>query len=138
MRSQRNGTSTMTLRILLILHAIIAFAAGVVLVVAPEAIPRVIGIHLAPGTFLICYLLAGAEFSIAFLSFYGVRSRDAECLRLVVGTIIVFHASTAVLEIYALTQGIDVTLWGNVALRVIVIALFSYYGGVLKRRDSSA
>ena len=128
----------MTLRILLVIHAFITFAAGIVLVVAPEAIPRVIGIHLAPGTFLICYLLAGAEFSIAFLSFYGVWCRDAECTRLVVRTIIVFHASTAALEIYALTQGIDITLWGNVALRVIVIALFFYCGGVLKRRDSSA
>jgi hypothetical protein len=128
----------MTLRILLVIHAIITFAAGVVLVVAPEAIPSVIGIHLAPGTFVICYFLAGAEFSIAFLSFYGARCRDAECIRLVVRTIIVFHASTAVLEIYALTQGIDITLRGNVALRVIVIAIFFYYGGVLKRRDSGA
>ena len=128
----------MTLRILLVIHAIITLAAGVVLVVAPEAIPSVIGIHLAPGSFLICYLLAGAEFSISFLSFYGVRCRDAECIRLVVRTIIVFHAATAVLEIYALTQGIDLKFWGNVALRVIVIAIFFYYGGVLKRRDSSA
>jgi hypothetical protein len=127
----------MTLRILLVIHAIIAFAAGVVLVVAPEAIPSVIGVHLAPGTFVICYLLAGAQVSIAFLSFYGVRCRDAESIHLVVRTIIVFHASTAVLEIYALTQGIDVTLWGNVALRVIVIALFFYFGGPFKQRDRS-
>lgn len=122
----------MALRILLIIHAVIAFAASVVLVIAPEAIPSVIGIHLAPGTFVICYLLAAAEFSIAFLSFYAARSDDAGSVRLAVRTIIVFHVATAVLEIYALTQGVDVTLWGNVALRVIVIALFVYYGGVLK------
>lgn len=122
----------MNLRILLIIHAIITFAAGVVLVVAPGAIPSVIGIHLAPESFVICYFLAAAEFSVGFLSIYGTRCRETESIRLLVYTIIVFHASTGVLEIYALTQGIDVRLWGNVALRVIVIALFFCYG-VLKQ-----
>jgi hypothetical protein len=120
----------MNVHALLVIHAIITFAAGVVLVVVPDAIPSVIGIHLAPGTFVICYFLAGAEFGVAFLSFYGARCREAESIRLVVHTIIVFHAATAVLEIYALTQGINATLWSNVALRVIVIALFIYYGAL--------
>jgi F0F1-type ATP synthase assembly protein I len=118
----------MNLRILLVVHAVITLAAGVVLVVAPGAIPSVIGVHLAPGSFVLCYFLAGAEFSIAFISFYGSRCRDAEAIRLVVQTIIVFHAATAVLEVCALAQGMDVRLWGNVVLRVIVIALFAHYG----------
>jgi hypothetical protein len=118
----------MSLRILLVIHAAITFAAGAVLVVAPGAIPGVIGVHLAPGSFVLCYFLAGAEFGIAFLSLYGAKCRSGEAIRLVVHTIIVFHGSTAALEIYALTQGIDVRLWGNVALRAIVIGLFVYYG----------
>jgi hypothetical protein len=126
----------MTLRILLVIHAIITFAAGAVLVVEPEAIPSAISIHLGPGAFLVCYLLAGAEFSFAFLSFHGSQCRDPQVIRLVVRAIIVLHASTAVLEIYALTQGIDVRLWSNVALRVIVIALFVYFG-VLKPRTAA-
>ena len=119
------------LRLLLVIHGFITLAAGVVLVAAPRAIPSFVDVDLAPGGFVVCYFLAGAEFSIAFLSFYGARCRETESIRLTVLTIIVFHASTAVLEVYALKQGIDVRLWSNVALRVIVIALFSYYG-VLK------
>jgi hypothetical protein len=44
----------MTLRILLIIHAVAMFAAGVVLVVAPAAIPRVVGIHVGTDAYLIC------------------------------------------------------------------------------------
>jgi hypothetical protein len=118
----------MSLRILLVLHGVVTLAAGIVLVVAPEAIPSVIGINIASGSFVVCYLLAGAEFSIAFLSFNGARCREVESIRLVVYTIIVFHAATAALEMYAVAQGTDIKLWSNVALRAIVIALFYYYG----------
>lgn len=126
----------MILRALLFIHAVVTFAAGVVLIVAPDLIPSVIGIHLAPTAFVVCYFLAGAEFAIAFLSFEAARS--GEGLRLAVLTIIVFHAATAALEIYALAQGADVRLWSNVALRVIVIVLFVYFGGGIKRQNRSA
>jgi len=53
----------MTLRVLLIIHAVVTFAAGIVLIVAPGMIPRMVGITLSPEAFLICYLLAGAEFA---------------------------------------------------------------------------
>jgi multisubunit Na+/H+ antiporter MnhC subunit len=58
----------MILRVLLVVHAVITFAAGVVLVVVPAAIPNVIGIQLASDSFIICYLLAAAEVGIAYLS----------------------------------------------------------------------
>ena len=118
------------LYLLLVIHGCITLAAGAVLVAAPGAIPSFVDVELAPGGFVVCYFLAGAEFSIAFLSFYAARCREAESLRLAVLTIVVFHAATAMLELYALKQGIDVRLWSNVALRVIVIALFSYYGAL--------
>jgi hypothetical protein len=102
------------LRALLIVHSIITSAAGVSLVAAPGAIPSVIGIHLGPGTFLVCYLLAGAEFSVAFISFNGVRCREAESIRLIVLTILVSHASTAALDVFAIAQGIDSRPWSNV------------------------
>jgi hypothetical protein len=125
----------MILRVLLAAHALVTLAAAVLLVVAPEVIPSFIGVDLAPGTFVVCYLLAGAEFSIAFLSLYGVRCRAAESLRVVVLTILIFHVSTAALEILALMQGIDPRLWSNVGLRAVVIAVFFYYGVVRLSRD---
>jgi len=116
------------LRLLLVIHAVITLAAGVVLVLAPGAIPGTIGIELSPGSFLICYLLAGAEFAIAFLSAYGARCEGVGCRHAVIGTIIVFHGSTGILEVAALAQGLDARLWGNVALRLAVIAAFAYFG----------
>ncbi len=118
----------MTLRILLVIHAVITFAAGIVLVAAPGAIPGTLGIALSPGSFLICYLLAGAEFAIAFLSAFGVRCEGVGARHAVIGTLIVFHGSTAALELAALAQGLDARLWGNVALRLLVIALFAWFG----------
>src|SRR5262249_22051084 len=115
-----------TARVVLAIHGFITLAAGVVLVAAPKAIPSFVNVDLAPGGFVLCYFIAGAEFGIAFLSFYAAQCRSTESIRLAVLTVIVFHASTAVLEIYALIQGIDPRLWSNVALRLVVIAVFLY------------
>ena len=42
---------------------------------------------------------------------------------------IVLHAASAVLEIYAFaTSGLSGAIWANVAIRVLVIALFAKYG----------
>lgn len=122
------------LRTLLFAHAFVTLAAGVVLVVAPGAIPATIGVTVTSGAFVLCYFLAGAEFSIAFLSYLGARANSAETIRAIVQGIIVLHASTAALEIYAIARGISPALWANVVVRIIVIAIFSYYGFKEPRR----
>src|SRR5215217_4552308 len=118
----------MNLARLLIIHAIITFAAGVVLIVAPERIPQAVNIRMEPQAFLLCYLLGSAELALAFLSFYSRTLTDVKSLRLISITFIVFHAVTAAVEVYATTQGVSVKLWGNVALRVVISFLFWYYG----------
>jgi len=50
------------------MHALVTAAAGIVLVAAPAAIPGTVGIRLETGAELLCYLLAGAEFGFAALS----------------------------------------------------------------------
>ncbi len=122
----------MALRILLLIRAAITFAASVVLVIAPDVVPGTVGVRLSDGGFLLSYLLAGAELSIAYLSLAGFRSRQADGVRFIVTAIVVFHAATALLEVLALSKGIDGMLWGNVAVRVVVVALFTYYGLVRK------
>lgn len=118
----------MNISILLLFHAIITFAAAIVLVVAPGLIPRTLGITLDPSNYLLCYLLAGAELSIAFLSYFGRKLQDTHSLRLIVLTIIVFHVSTFIFEIYAIMQGVNTLLWVNVAFRAVIVALLAYYG----------
>ncbi len=61
----------MNLKILLLIHAIITLAAGIVLVVAPTIIPQTVNIKIAPDEYLLCYFLAAAEFGIAYLSFFS-------------------------------------------------------------------
>jgi hypothetical protein len=118
----------MTFSLLLLLHAIITFAAGVALIVAPDLIPGAVGIQLQPSQYLVAYLLGAAEFGIAFLSFYARKLTDAHALRLVSATFIVFHSSTALVELFAFLQGASAALWGNITVRVLVVILLWYYG----------
>lgn len=124
----------MNLNRLLILHAIVTFAAGVVLIVSPELIPASVDVELHAGAYLICYLLGACEVSLAVLSYYSTRLRDRQALQLVCLTFIVLHGLTATVELYALTQGASRGLWANLAVRVFVVGLFSYYGFIKQPR----
>ena len=89
-------------------------AAGIVLTVAPSLIPSVVGIHLEPSAYVLAYLLAGAEFGLAVLSFGGSRLTDSRALRLIAWSCIAFHGSSGVLEVYAYARGASVAILGNV------------------------
>ena len=114
------------LRTLLIVHGFITLAAGVVLVVAPGLIPGTVGVPLEPSAYLVAYLLAGAEFGLATLSFGGSRLTDPRALRLIVWSCIAFHGSSGILEVYAYTRGVSIAIFGNVAARAVIITLFAY------------
>jgi len=114
------------LRTLLIVHGFITLAAGVVLAVAPGLIPGTVGVPLQPSAYLVAYLLAGAEFGIATLSFGGSRLTDPRALRLIVWSCIAFHGSSGILEVYAYTRGVSIVIFGNVAARAVIITLFAY------------
>ena len=113
------------LRTLLVVHGFITLAAGIVLAVAPSLIPSVIGIHLDPAA-VVAYLLAGAEFGLAVLSFGGSRLTDPRALRLIAWSLIAFHGSSGVLEVYAFAQGVSVAILGNVVARAVIVGLFAY------------
>jgi hypothetical protein len=96
----------MNLPRLLVIHAVVTLAAGIALIVSPNLVPGAIGIHLDPGQYLISYLLGASELGIAFLSFFAKNLEDTKAVRLTSWTFIVFHLATAVVEVYALTQGV--------------------------------
>lgn len=114
------------LRALLVVHGVITMAAGIVLTVAPGLIPSIVGIHLEPNANVLDYLLAGAEFGLAVLSFGGSRLTDARGLRLIAWSCIVFHGSSGILELYAYTQGAGLAILGNVVARAVIVGLFAY------------
>ncbi len=118
----------MNLSKLLIIHGIITLAAGVVLSFAPGFIPGAVGIHMDPGAYLICYLLAASEFSLAVLSFCGSALTDVKALHAIVISCLVLHLSSAALEIVAYKQGLSAGIWWNVLLRIVVSILFWYFG----------
>jgi hypothetical protein len=118
----------MNLRALFGIHAVVTFAAGVVLVVAPAAIPNTVGIHVEPSAYLLCYLLAAAEFGFSALSWAARTITDASALRVIVMACIVLHAASGVLEIYALAEGLNAAICVNVAVRAVIIALFINFG----------
>jgi hypothetical protein len=121
-----DGMDHKGLRVLLVVHGFITLAAGIVLAAAPNLIPNAVGVRLEASADLVAYLLAGAEFGLAVLSFGGSRLTDQRALRLIAWTCIVFHGSSGVLEMYAYAQGLSVAIVGNVAARAIIVALFVY------------
>jgi hypothetical protein len=125
------------LRRLLIFQGFTTLAAAVVLTVAPGVIPGVVGIHLGSNAYMVAYLLAGAEFGFALLSFGGSRLVDPQALRLVAWTCVAFHASSAVLEVYAYAQGTSVLVLSKVVARIIIIALFAVIEPTLADADDA-
>lgn len=118
----------MTLKTLLVVHALITLAAAVVLATAPSLIPETVGMQLTPHQYLLCYFLAGGELAVAFLSFFGAKLTDPNALQVVVSTVLVFHGSTLLLEVLAYGQGLVGTkIFANVIFRVLIIALLLYY-----------
>lgn len=117
------------------MHALLTLAAGLVLIVAPGAIPGFVGIQVTPGANLLGYLLGAAEVSLAVLSYFGRQLSDRPALRLVCLTFMSFHSLTALVEVYAFTQGVSGRIWANVLLRVVVTALFTHYWLTMKRQS---
>ena len=114
------------LRALLVVHGIITLAAAIVLAVAPTLIPGVVGIHLEPSAYVLAYLLAGAEFGLAVLSFGGSRLSDVRALRLIAWSCIAFHGSSGVLETVAYAQGASAAILANVLARAVIVGLFAW------------
>ena len=121
-------TDRKKLNILLIAHAIVTLAAGILLIIAPTIIPNAVDVHISSDQYILCYFLGAAELSIAYLSFSAKKIDDQYSLRVIAATFIVFHAATTILEIYELLQGVGVQIIGNIILRLVVIGLFYYYG----------
>jgi hypothetical protein len=94
-------------------------------VVAPSLIPGMVGIHLDPSANVLAYLLAGAEFGLAVLSFGASRVTDFRALRIIVWSLIAFHGYSA-LELCAYAQGANVTIIGNVVARAVIVMLFTW------------
>lgn len=135
MTHPRGKRNRITLRQLFTLHAIATLAAAIVLVLAPTAIPRTVGIIIMPSAFLLCYLLAAAELCIGVVSWGARELTDAKALRVVVTSFIVFHGASAIFELWALTAGLSGRIWANVVFRFVAVTLFAYYG--IARRPGS-
>jgi hypothetical protein len=119
----------MTLRLLLGMHAAVTFAAGIVLVAVPAAIPRTVGIRTDPSAYLLCYLLAGAEFSLAMLSWAARTITDKKALYVIVTSLIVLHATSGLLEIRAFSAGgLNASVLTNAAFRLLVVVLLGWFG----------
>jgi hypothetical protein len=126
----------MLLSRLLVVHALLTGAAGVVLIGAPALIPQAVDLPLPPGAYLLCYLLGAAELALAYLSYAGRRLTDAPARRLLCYTLCFFHGATAGVELLALYQGSSPTLWANVALRVAAAATFVWLAPAAPPREN--
>ncbi|CAN5297876.1 hypothetical protein BH09MYX1_BH09MYX1_05900 [soil metagenome] len=117
------------LRRLFLFHALVTFAAAVVLVAWPGAIPGAVGIRIDESAYLVCYLLGAAEMGTAALSLFARSLREPASLRAVTYSFAVMHFAAAGVEIYAWTRAFaDNAIWANVAFRVVIGGAFVYFG----------
>jgi len=124
----------MNLQKLFLMHAIVTLAAGIILIASPAFIPATININIEAPQYLLCYFVAAAELSVAYLSFCSRKIKDKYSLRIISISFIVFHLVTAILELYVFTQGVSSKIVANIMLRIGIVILFYYYG-VLKTKD---
>jgi hypothetical protein len=108
--------------------------AGLVLIVRPAAIPATIGIRLAADTYLLSYLLAAAEFGFATLSWLGARLTDAPAVRATMLACVVFHGTSALLEVVVWRSHAAPALLANIVARLIIVSAFL---ALLPRRQDS-
>lgn len=113
---------------ILLMHSIITFAAALMLIISPSVIPDTVEVHVQKNQYLLCYLLAAAEFAIAYLSFSSRKINDFTVLKPIIVTLIIFHATTLALEVVAITNGVSLTLLGNIIARAVIVFMFSYFG----------
>ncbi|HET8572845.1 MAG TPA: hypothetical protein VFL76_03130 [Edaphocola sp.] len=117
------------IKVLLIVHALVTPAAGMVLILAPKAIPGTVGIRLPPEAYLLSYFLGAAETGIAYLSFFSARIKDRQALKIIVTSFIIFHLATGALEGFAIVHDhLSLKITGNIILRVTISVLLYYYG----------
>jgi|GEM_PF-756018 len=119
---------SMNIHRILLMHSILTFAAGLMLIISPTVIPSTVEVQVTKNEYLLCYLLAAAEFAIAYLSFSSRKITDFTILKPIIVTLIIFHAATLALEIVSITNGVSLKLLGNIIARAVIVFMLSFFG----------
>lgn len=109
---------------LLALQVLISGATGVVLLIAPDAIPHSFGLAINRDAHIICYLLAVAELGLAGLSIAALRTDPGPTLSLLFGYFIFFHVASGLAGLFGVLQGMPKDVLANSATHGVVVVLF--------------
>ena len=118
-------------KVLLLVNAFLTFAAFLLFFLAPQVLPSGVGAQIDPSAYFLGYMAGSAELGIAIISFYARKIVDVKLLSAICIANSAFHAFSVVAEILLITSGRSTepwSLWGNMALRITLAALFAYYG----------
>jgi hypothetical protein len=111
------------LRVVLLIQGVVSLIGAVVMAAAPRALPAAVGIIIGRGDYLLPYLLAAAELTVAVLSFGVLRLSDADAVRLIVAAFVVLHLVSAVLTlVYGMLVGAIGTVSPGIVARFVVAA----------------
>lgn len=98
-------------------------ASGVVLLVAPDAIPNAFGLRLNADAHLLCYFYGASELSLCFASLAVARSDDA-VRRAAFGYFALVHLAQAGAAGLAVSRGATGAVLTNAAAHVAIGVLF--------------
>ena len=111
------------LRVVLLIQGVVSLIGAVVMAAAPRALPAAVGITIGRGDYLLPYLLAAAELTVAVLSFGVLRLSDADAVRLIVAAFVVLHLVSGVLTlVYGMLVGAIGTVSPGIVARFVAAA----------------
>jgi hypothetical protein len=86
-------------------------------------------VRIDPSAYLLCYLLASGELSLAVLSWAARSITDEKALKAIVSALIVLHATSGLLEVRAIVAGgVNNGVLTNAAVRLLVVVLLGWFG----------
>lgn len=93
------------------------------------------GLRLGPSASFLWHLLAAASLAFAVLSLGSLRLADVLALQVVVITLLVFHAASALVSVWAALTGFPSLVWLNTLVHVIFVVLFAVAAVNLQRQS---
>lgn len=108
---------------LLWLQALITGVTGVVLLVAPDAIPNAFGLRVNGDAHLLCYFYGATELALCFASIATARNRET-LGRASFGYFTLVHLTEAGAAALAVSQGAPGAVLTNAAAHIAIAVLF--------------
>jgi len=93
------------------------------------------GLNISQSANFLWYLLGAASITLAVISFYGVYLKERVSIQAIRISLMTFHGLSALVSVWAITNGMSSLIWINATIHIIFFALFYYFGLTSNREE---